>query len=183
MQLILYHSSDDTYTIGDRNPNLFVKVTHTGSPVWQFGGSCSGAKAPKCVAGTWQVNHGHHLLDDGTFLFFNNGTFGGTAASHAFAYTLSTSGTMSATLIKDYSGSNYHSDSLGDVQRLAKRQHAGYLLNKGGHVELDSSWNSVQSVLSRWGQCWVRRLARDAVRLAAALEAVMPESCNKGTPL
>jgi hypothetical protein len=57
---ILYHASDDTYTIGDRNPNLYVKVKHDGTPLWQIGGSCSGAKAPKCASGTWQVNHGRH---------------------------------------------------------------------------------------------------------------------------
>jgi hypothetical protein len=148
---ISYHESDDSYTIGDRNPNLYVKATRTGSPVWQFGGSCSGAKAPKCAAGTWQVNHGQHLLDDGGFVFFSNGAFMSSAASHVFEYTLSTSGTMAATLVKDYSGSNYHSDSEGDVQRLPNGNTLITYSNKGVIVEVDSSWNVVQTVTSSGG--------------------------------
>lgn len=148
---ISYHSSDDTYTIGDRNPSVFVKVTHAGSPVWQFGGSCSGAKASKCASGNWQVNHGHHLLDTGDFLFFNNGAFMSSATSQAFEYTLSTSGTMSATLVKDYSGSNYHSDSEGDVQRLSNGNTLVTYSNNGVIIELDSSWNIVQTLTSSSG--------------------------------
>ena len=53
---ILYHLAEDSYTIGDRNPNLYVKVTRAGSPVWQIGGSCTGALAAKCAAGSWKVN-------------------------------------------------------------------------------------------------------------------------------
>jgi hypothetical protein len=148
---ISYHPSDDSYTIGDRNPNVFVKATRAGSPVWQFGGSCSGAKAPKCVAGSWQVNHGHHLLENGNFLFFNNGSFGGSTASHAFEYTLSTTSSMTATLVKDYSGSNYHSDSEGDVQRLPNGNSLITYSNKGAIVEVDSSWNVVQTLTSSSG--------------------------------
>ena len=144
---ISYHSSDDSYTIGDRNPSSYVKASRSGTLAWQFGGSCSGAKASKCASGSWQINHGHQLLDNGNFLLFNNGSFGSTAASHAFEYKLSTSGTMSATLVKDYvSSNNYHSDSLGDVQRLPNGNTLITYSNKGVILELDSAWNVVQSL-------------------------------------
>src|SRR4051812_14827406 len=77
---IHYHQYDDSYTISDRNPNLFIKVTRAGVLKWQFGGSCTSAPAPQCVAGDWKVNHGHDMLEDGTFLIFNNGQSGASAA-------------------------------------------------------------------------------------------------------
>src|SRR6185503_3465592 len=47
---ILYHAADDSYTIGDRNPNLYVKISRaTGAVLWQFGGSCTNTPAPKCA--------------------------------------------------------------------------------------------------------------------------------------
>ena len=145
---LLYHEADDSYTIGDRNPNLFVKVTHAGSPVWQFGGNCSGAPAPKCASSSWTSNHGHQLLDNGNFLFFSNGTYNSSSTpSYVYEYTLSTSGTMSATQVKAYkSSSNSHSDSLGDVQRLPNGNTLVTFSNTGLMQELDSSWNVVQSV-------------------------------------
>lgn len=113
---IHYHMADDSYTVGDRNPNLFVKLSHTGQVLWQFGGSCSSAPAPKCVAGTWKVNHGHDMLDDGTFLFFNNGASG---ASTAFFYKLTETGAFTATPADPPSYSPGTTSSvLGDVQRL-----------------------------------------------------------------
>jgi hypothetical protein len=128
--------------------NVFVKVTHTGSPVWQFGGNCSGAPAPKCATATWQVNHGHQLLDTGDFLFFSNGTFGRSSSpSQAFEFTLSTSGAMSATQVNAYKSSgNEHSDSLGDVQRLPNGNTIVTFSNNGLIQELDSSWSVVQTL-------------------------------------
>jgi hypothetical protein len=112
---IHYHQKDDSYTIGDRNPNLFVKVDHTGKLLWQFGGSCTNAPAgANCVSGTWKVNHGHDMMDDGTFLFFNNGQSG---ASTAFFYQLTETGTFAATMKGSYSPGTT-SSVLGDVQRL-----------------------------------------------------------------
>jgi hypothetical protein len=113
---IHYHQKDDSYTIGDRNPNLFVKVDHTGKVLWQFGGSCTGAPAPKCIPGDWKVNHGHDMLDDGTFLFFNNGQSG---SSTAFFYKLTETGTFAATPENPPSYKPGTTSSvLGDVQRL-----------------------------------------------------------------
>jgi hypothetical protein len=111
---IHYHQKDDSYTVGDRNPNLFVKLDHTGKVLWQFGGSCTGAPAPSCVGGTWKVNHGHDMMDDGTFLFFNNGQSG---ASTAFFYKITETGTFAANMVDSYSPGTT-SSVLGDVQRL-----------------------------------------------------------------
>jgi hypothetical protein len=108
-----YCPSDDSYTLGDRNPNLFAKVSRTGQLVWQLGGS-SPKDASKLFSGVtnWQVNHGHHLRSDGTFVFFNNGTAG---ASAALVYRLDAQ-TMTATYVTKFSGVN--SMVLGDAQAL-----------------------------------------------------------------
>lgn len=144
---LLYHESDDTYTIGDRNPSSFVKVSRAGKLAWQFGGDCSGAPAPKCVSGSWSVNHGHHVLDNGNFLFFSNGAYRSTTPSNVLEYSLSTSGTMQANLVKSYaSPSKSHSDSLGDVQRLPNGNTLIIFSNDGLVEEVDSSWSVVQTL-------------------------------------
>jgi hypothetical protein len=139
---ILYHADDDSFTISDRNPNLFIRVSHKGAVAWQFGGSCTNAPASKCVSGSWKVNHGHHMLDDGTFLFFNNGQGG---SSHVFEYKLSTSGTFSATQVKDLNTGG-SSASLGDVQRLSGGNTIVTVSNTGNMTEYDSSWGTVRTM-------------------------------------
>jgi hypothetical protein len=144
---LLYHEADDSYTIGDRNPNLYVKVTHAGSLVWQFGGNCSGAPAPKCAAGNWNSNHGHQLLTSGNFLFFSNAMFKSSDPSYFYEYTLNTSGTFTATQVRAYkSSNNSHSESLGDVQRLPNGNTLVAFSNNGLIQELDASSNVVQSL-------------------------------------
>jgi hypothetical protein len=140
---ILYHPTDDSFTISDRNPNLYVKVSHAGAVQWQFGGSCTNAPAgaSKCVAGTWKVNHGHHLTDSGNLLLFNNGQSGN---AHVFEYKLSTSGTFSGTLVKDLMG--MASNVLGDVQRLPNGNTLVTYSNSSQIVEMDASWNTVQTL-------------------------------------
>jgi len=142
---INYHPDDDSYTLGDRNPQVFVKVSRTGQPQWQLGGNCGGAPAPMCASATWDANHGHHLLDNGNFLLFSNGAFMSNTPSQVVEYTLNTSGSMSANQVKAYtSSSNSHSDSLGDVQRLPNGNTLVVFSNNGRIEELDSSWNVVQ---------------------------------------
>jgi hypothetical protein len=144
---VLYHESDDSYTIGDRNPSTFVRVSRSGKLAWQFGGDCSGAPAPKCVPGTWSVNHGHHVLENGNFLFFSNGAYRSTDPSSALEFTLSTSATMQASQVKSYSSSTKsHSDSLGDVQRLPNGNTLIVFSNDGLIEEVDSSWSVVQTL-------------------------------------
>jgi Arylsulfotransferase (ASST) len=107
-----YYPSDNTYTVGDRNPNLYVKLSRTGSLLWQFGGS-NPKDQSKFFTGvpTWSVNHGHELLADGTFLFFNN------TPSEAWVYKLNTSN-MTASKTLTYTASGASSMVLGDIQRL-----------------------------------------------------------------
>jgi len=107
---IHYAPWDDSYTIGDRNPNLFVKITRKGQLVWQLGGSNPKDPSKFFQGGpAWLVNHGHHLLADGTFVFFNNG---GRAVRVLKLDTVN----MTATSVLTYSGVS--GQILGDAQRL-----------------------------------------------------------------
>ena len=107
-----YYPSDNTYTVGDRNPSLYVKLSRTGSLIWQFGGS-NPKDQSKFFTGvpTWSVNHGHELMADGTFLFFNN------TPNEAWVYKLNTSN-MTATKTLTYTASGAASTVLGDIQQL-----------------------------------------------------------------
>jgi hypothetical protein len=109
---IHYYPSDNTYTVGDRNPNLYVKLSRTGSLIWQFGGA-NPKDQSKFFTGvpTWSVNHGHELLADGTFIFFNN------TPNEAWVYKLNTSN-MTASKTLTYTASGATSNVLGDIQRL-----------------------------------------------------------------
>jgi hypothetical protein len=60
-------------------------------------------------------------------------------------YKLSTSGTFSATLVKDFTSSN-SSDVLGDVQRLPNGNTLITYSTGGTILEVDSSWNTVQTL-------------------------------------
>ena len=147
---ILYHSVDDSFTIGDRNPNLYVKVSQAGAIKWQFGGSCANAPAgaPHCVSESWQVNHGHHLLDDGTMLVFNNVTSG---TSHVLEFKLNTSGTLSATSVEDFTSDDLNSNVLGDVQRLPNGNTLIAYCTSGEVLEVDPSWATVQTLTGVYG--------------------------------
>jgi hypothetical protein len=140
---IHYHPKDDSYTVGDRNPNLFVKLSHAGKVLWQLGGTCASAPAaPNCVDGSWKVNHGHDMLDDGTFLFFNNGQSG---ASTAFFYQVTEGSTFTATMKDSYSPGTT-SSVLGDVQRLPNGNTLVAFSTASVIQEIDPSKNLVQSI-------------------------------------
>jgi Arylsulfotransferase (ASST) len=145
-----YIPSDDSFTISDRNPNVVVKVSSDGVPEWQLGGVCDGAPTgTHCSAQSWQVNHGHQLLDDGTFLLFNNTETYGDA--HVLEFKLdNTADALSATMVRDYTGTAA-SATLGDVQRLPGGNTLVTYSNDGTIVELDASWNEVQTFTVRAG--------------------------------
>lgn len=107
---IHYHPEDESFTISDRNPDLFVKISRTGELEWQLGGA--NPIASLHYQGTWAVNHGHHLLPNGNFLFFNNGD----AASQSPVIEVELT-EPEATVVWSYT-SEYSSPTLGDVQRL-----------------------------------------------------------------
>jgi len=146
---IHYLPSDDSFTIADRNPHVVVKVSATGDLAWQLGGVCDQAPAgDRCVPRDWQVVHGHHLLDDGTLLVFNNG-YG--EPSHVLAFALAeTPASFAATLVKDYTSADA-SMNLGDVQRLPGGNTLVTYATDGKIVELDPSWNEVQTFSARVG--------------------------------
>jgi hypothetical protein len=145
---IVYHPGDDSYTISDRNPNLVVKVRHDGTPIWQIGGSCTSAKAPKCAAGTWQVNHGHDLDEKGNMLVFNNGQSG---SAHVLLLKLTeTASAISFATTKDFTASG-SSSSLGDVQFLPNGNMLITVSNAGQIVEADSAWSTVQTIKGTFG--------------------------------
>lgn len=142
---IHYRPSDDTYTIGDRNPNLFVKISHQGQLLWQFGGNCSNSPATKCAGGNWQVNHGHQLLDDGHFVFFNNGA-GGGSQSTAYEYELIESdSSLTANQVWSYQANGVSSMVLGDVERLPNGNNLVVFSNSGAMHEVDSASKLVAS--------------------------------------
>jgi hypothetical protein len=142
---IHYYPSDDTYTISDRDPNLFVKITRAGALIWQFGGT--NPKDPSkfftVAGGTWQINHGHQLLDDGHFLFFNNGPPGGP--SIAREYQLDTT-TWTASSVWTYQVSGVTSTVLGDAQRLPNGNTLVTFSTSGQIQEVDPAGNVVMTV-------------------------------------
>jgi hypothetical protein len=149
---ILYHPADDSFTIGDRYPNLYVKASHAGAVQWQLGGSCTDAPAgaSHCVSESWQVNHGHHLLDDGTMLVFNNDTNG--SPSHVLEFKLNTAGTtMSATPLENFVAGALTSNVLGDVQRLPNGNTLITYSTSGVILEVGPSWQTVQTLTGSYG--------------------------------
>jgi hypothetical protein len=146
---IHYVPSGDSFTVADRNPSVVVGVSAAGVPLWQVGGTCDGAPAgDRCSAQSWQVDHGHHLLDDGTLLVFNN-TY--TDVPHVLEYRLNdTAGPFSATLARDVTGTD-SSPTLGDVQRLPGGNSLVTYSQAGKIVELDADWNEVQTFSVRVG--------------------------------
>ncbi len=145
---ILYHPADDTFTISDRSHNLYVKVTRAGELLWQFGGS--NPLGPH-IEGSWNVNHGHHVLDNGHFLFFNNngmgGMGGGGSPVHEFALDEQS---LSAELLFSYtSASGESSSSLGDVQRLGNGNTLITYSNQGVIHEVNEAGELVQVIKSQ----------------------------------
>jgi hypothetical protein len=143
-----YLASDDSFTISDRNPNVVVKVSAAGVPKWQLGGVCEGAPTGNhCSPQSWQVNHGHHLLDDGTLLVFNNTDTYGPA--HVLEFQLDdTASALVATLVHDETGTAA-TPTLGDVQRLPGGNTLVTYSEAGQIVELDGDWNEVQTFTVR----------------------------------
>jgi hypothetical protein len=136
---IHYHPTDDSFTLSDRNPNLFVKFTHSGELIWQFGGE---NPFGPLLPGAWEVNHGHHLLSDGHFLFFNNNRGGTSSPVIEFALD-PVAGT--ATEVWRYTG-QYFSGTLGDVQRLPNGNTLVTYSNRGMMHEVDPAGKLVQSL-------------------------------------
>jgi hypothetical protein len=147
---IHYYPSDDSYTISDRDPNLFVKITREGDLVWQFGGT--NPKDPTkfftVAGGTWQVNHGHQLLDNGHFLFFNNGPNGGPSIAREYALDTTT---WTASSVWSYQSGAVYSTVLGDTERLPNGNTLVAFSTAGQIHEVDPSGNVVMTIKSSAG--------------------------------
>jgi hypothetical protein len=137
---IQYYPSDDCFIISDRNPNLFVKFKRDGTLVWQFGGSSPKGKSFS-VSVSWQVNHGFELEADGRFVFFNNGSGGGSSKIQEFVLNEST---MSATKSWE-KNTNGSSMSLGNVQRVPNDHYLVTVSNAGKMEEFDNARNVVRT--------------------------------------
>ena len=137
---LVYYESDDSFTLSDRNPNLFVKFRRDGTLLWQFGGSNPRGSAFS-VSETWQVNHGHQLSEDGRFVFFNNGQMMSSAKVMEFQLDESN---MTASKLWEFSPGG-SSGSLGGVQRLPNGHYLVTASNSGVMEEIDGSQNVVQT--------------------------------------
>ncbi len=135
---INYSPYDDTYTLSDRNVNLFVKISREGELIWQFGGTNPRGNH---FTGSWSVNHGHHLQENGNFLFFNNGSMG--AASAVLEFHLDEA-SWTATPVWEYRASP-SSGTLGDAQRLPNGNTLVTYSNQGVLHEVDANGNLIQS--------------------------------------
>jgi hypothetical protein len=144
---IHYYPGDNTYTLGDRNPNAYVHITRTGTLLWQFGGG-SPKDQSKFFSGvpTWMVNHGHHMLPDGSFILFNNGSMSG-GSSAARVFKLNTTN-MTATSTLTYMASGVSSNVMGDAQFLPNGNILVTFSQSGMIHEITSSGQLVASFKS-----------------------------------
>jgi hypothetical protein len=145
---ITFQPEADTYVLSDRNPNLFVRFTRRGELLWQFGGA-NPIDTAKHIQGEWTVNHGHHLLPGGSFLFFNNGGTPGNNTANVFEFQLDEQN-MTATQTWALMGMA-DSGSLGDVQRLPNGNVLAVYSNAGIFVEVDAEGSLVQTLTSSAG--------------------------------
>jgi hypothetical protein len=143
---IHYYAADDSYTVGDRTDDLFVKFRRNGTLVWQLGGANPRGKSFALVGLVpWTANHGHHLTPDGRFVFFNNHGVGGSATAPAWVWEVQldeTAGTATKTWEFTTLGTAL---ALGDAERLPNGNILVTHSMAGLIQEVDRSGNIVQS--------------------------------------
>jgi len=142
---IAYHAADDTFTVGDLEAGGFVKLARTGEPLWQFMAACPSMPVTKCAAGTTVGNHGHHLLDDGSFLFIK-----ARYLPSVKEYKLTeTASALTATEVWPYDqGTNLETYILGDVQRLPNGNTLIVYSTAGEMREISPAGDVVQTIVS-----------------------------------
>lgn len=140
---ITYRRDDDSFILGDRYPNLYVKFDRAGELKWQFGGDAALGPAFSGT-GTWNANHGHHWTGDGHFLVFNNN---GTSTSRVLDFAVDES-TLEARLLRQFSVDGLSSLVLGDVQRLPNGHVLSTLSTGGRLVEFEASGEVAASIKS-----------------------------------
>ena len=148
---IHYILSDDSFTIADRNPNVVVKVSAAGAPAWQLGGVCDGAPtgnhcSPQSLAGQSRppAARGRDAPPRST-------TPKRMASAHVLEFQLDDTATALWPRRSRTTRAPTASATLGDVQRLPGGNTLVTYSNAGTIVELDPSWNEVQTLSVRVG--------------------------------
>lgn len=140
---ITYRRDDDSFIMGDRYPNLYVKFDRAGQLKWQFGGTKPVGPAFSGT-GTWNANHGHHWTGDGHFLVFNNN---GASTSRVLDFAVDES-KLEARLLRQFSSDGLSSLVLGDVQLLPNGHVLSTLSTSGRLVEYEASGEVAASIKS-----------------------------------
>ncbi len=142
-----YVPSEDAYYLSVLDQDMIVKVNRTsGRLEWVLGGSESTFEGA-----SWSRQHGHHTLDNGHVLLFNNNTGGGFVfaggSSPALEFSLDEA-TLTATEVWRYDGDG-SSMTFGDVQRLDNGNTLLTYSNDALIDEVDAERNLVRSI--SWG--------------------------------
>lgn len=138
---ITYLQHDDSFILGDRFPNLYVKFDHAGELKWQFGGTDPIGPAFSGT-GTWMANHGLHWTDDGRMLVFSNGS---VATSKVLEFAVDEA-KLEARLLREYSTRGVSSAVLGDVQQLPNKNVLATFSTAGRLIEYDTDGETVAAV-------------------------------------
>jgi Arylsulfotransferase (ASST) len=147
---IQYQEWDDTLTLSDRNPSLYVRLKRSGDLLWQLGGT-DPVEVLLSGAGEWKANHGHHLTEDGRFILFNNGTFGDT---HLLEFQIDEAAHQ-AVLVKDWSDGST-SSVLGDVERLPNGNTLATFSTSGLVREYDAQGQAIADYRGDFGYATFR---------------------------
>ena len=100
---------------------MIIKVNRSdGHLEWAIDGDGNTVGGVTYLSGvTWSRQHGHHPLDDGNLLIFNNGDggFGGGGSSYALGFSIN-EGAGSVNETWRYDGGS-STPTLGDVQKIS----------------------------------------------------------------
>jgi hypothetical protein len=145
-----YYGWDDSYTVSDSFAGLFIKITRQGELVWQLGGPAVqlAGDLPRDPAkylrtAQWRPggNHGHQLLPDGTFVFFQALACSGSSVS---GYQLDPAN-LRANALFNYGLENLV-EHLGDVQRLPNGNYLATISEAGQLTEFTPSGDLIATL-------------------------------------
>lgn len=135
-----YNVRDGSFTASDLNHNAYLKVSAAGELEWVLGSTDSTFSGE---GSEWDRQHGHHLFEENTLLFFNNGPMqGGSTAIREV--TLDTNAST-ATYNAFHYESEYGSGTMGDAQRLPSGNTVVTYSNDGVVQEVGPDGEPVQT--------------------------------------
>jgi hypothetical protein len=140
---LVYHPTDDTFTISDLTLEGFVKIKRNGELIWQLGGALPLGQSFELIGiEPWTGNHGHDLGPEGQFLFFNN--FPTSSAGTLIIELELDEAAWTATRVWDHAIST-RSQYLGGTQRLPNGN-TSIVISQGGFLyEVNEAGETVQS--------------------------------------